>query len=368
MPQPFASFVLLAALTGAAVAQQRILPLGDSITESSAGYASYRYFLWKQLGELRACSDFVGNRAGVAAGAPLHQDFDQDHSGFSGWSAGWMEAMIAARLLRIPRADVALVHLGTNDILWPLLAGGQPDLDLAREAMAGIVRALRAENPAVKIAIARILPIDPMAPAPLAHLFVPIWNQVHLPQLQALSTPVSPIELVDMNTGFDPRIHFRDSVHPNDLGNEMIAKRWALALEGFGWLLGGTPCVSHLAPACAQPGVGAATMTALPSGQPTPGGTFVLRVTTLPGTTVAGAISLGLSEATPALDWGGCPLYAFPDVVLLALRSPGALEMDFAVSIPSWVPPGMVLYAQGLTWGDGASDDTASNGLQLFVY
>lgn len=373
MPRPLANLALLAALSGAVspgavVAQQRILPFGDSITECTTGWASYRYFLWKQLGVIRACSDFVGNRHGVAGGAPLFQDFDQDHSGFSSCSATWIDVMIQLRMLRVPAADVALIHLGTNDILLPLFAGIQPNLDVAREAVADIIRALREENPAVKIAIAQILPIGPMASAPMANLFVPIWNQVQLPRLLALSSRTSPIALVDMNTGFDPSVHFRDSVHPNDLGNHMMAKRWALALEDLHWLQGGVPCISHLAPACGQPGVGPATMTAASPAVPTPGGSLVFRLSTLPGTTVAGALALGLTEATPTVDWGGCPVYATPDVVMLVLRSPGALEMDFTLSLPAWVPPGLVLYAQGLTWGDGVSDDSASNGLQLFVY
>src|SRR3712207_891647 len=62
-------------------ATARIMPLGDSITESAAGMPTYRYFLWHLLKGEGYRIDFVGSMHGAYGGPPVNTDFDMDHEG-----------------------------------------------------------------------------------------------------------------------------------------------------------------------------------------------------------------------------------------------------------------------------------------------
>jgi len=89
-----ASFGLALALPARAHAQTvRVMPLGDSITESQTGFASYRYWLWHQLQDFGFCVDFVGSQSGVN-GTPKFPDFDQDHEGHTGWRTDQVLAQV----------------------------------------------------------------------------------------------------------------------------------------------------------------------------------------------------------------------------------------------------------------------------------
>ena len=62
----------------------RIMPLGDSITESATGQSSYRYYLWHLALDRGYKVDFVGSQHGVLGGPPKFDDFDMDHEGHWG--------------------------------------------------------------------------------------------------------------------------------------------------------------------------------------------------------------------------------------------------------------------------------------------
>src|SRR3712207_6588279 len=74
----------------------RIMPLGDSITESSAGLPTYRYFLWKWAEGRGWSIDLVGSKRGTVNGPPAHADFDMDHEGHSGRRADEVLTQITA--------------------------------------------------------------------------------------------------------------------------------------------------------------------------------------------------------------------------------------------------------------------------------
>jgi len=362
--------VLFATAAGLA-AQQRIVPLGDSITESFGGRAGYRYFLWKRLDQAKHCVDFIGCRTGVASGVPLFDDFDQDHSGFSGYPAVWLDELMRIDPAVVPCADIALVHLGTNDILWPLLNDLRPDLPLAMRSLQRIVLKLRGRNPAVKIAIAKILPIDSLgSPTPTAREYVPIWNEHYLPLVAAMSTATSPIVLVDMNSDVKPAVHFVDEVHPNDDGAALIADRWFGALRNNGWLQPPQRCVATLSPGCSSgPDVAVPQLTV---GTPVLGSTMAAVVKGLPDQTDVVALVIGGQENTPPIGWRGCPIHPSLDIVLLrwfpARPFPSLVQFDLVV--PSATPPGLEIYLQAAisTLAPHAGSGGTSNGLQMILY
>lgn len=196
----------------------RIMPLGDSITESGPGDASYRYYLWKFLQEQGIAVDFVGSMTGVRGGAPRYKDFDQQHEGHTGWRTDQVRDRVAA-WSAAARPDLVLIHLGTND-LWQ----GQTVGDTARR-IGEVIDELRRVTPGIHVLLAQIIP-SPLAPL----RNIAALNHALVATARDRSTPASPVMLVDLATGFDPGTMTSDGVHPNDRGERWMAECWGAAL------------------------------------------------------------------------------------------------------------------------------------------
>jgi lysophospholipase L1-like esterase len=196
----------------------RIMPLGDSITESTGGSASYRYYLWQALMRKDLPVSFVGSMKGVSGGAPLRNDFDQRHEGHSGWRADEVLSHITS-WAEAANPDIVLVHLGTND-LWQ----GQSAEETADD-IAGVIERLRKVNSRVEILLAQIIPSSLGGLRDTGKL-----NERLAAVAQNNSRSASAVLLVDLATGFDPRTMTVDGVHPNEAGEQWMAERWAAAL------------------------------------------------------------------------------------------------------------------------------------------
>lgn len=198
----------------------RILPLGDSITEAPGGAASYRYWLEKELDRKGVAFDYVGSKRGVYRGKPKFDDFDSDHEGRWGWTTADVRVGIDGWAAKA-RADIVLLHLGTNDLARDL----EPNLEMI-ENLKAIFGALRRANPKVVILLARIIP---MAGFPTDR-----WRAANdrIEKLgRELTTPESPIVVVRQDEGFDAEADTADGAHPNESGEKKMAARWLGALE-----------------------------------------------------------------------------------------------------------------------------------------
>ena len=193
-------------------ATAKIMALGDSITASSQGQYSYRYFLWHLLLDKGYGVDFVGSQHGVSNGAPANPDFDMDHEGHAGWRAdqiltqvqGWATAA---------SPDFVLIHVGTND----LCQGQIPESTVVD--VGAIIDVLRTVNPKVEILLAQII-------ASAFGCQISAFN-AQLPALVSAKTSAdSPIVLVDQYSGFDPATMTWDGLHPNAQGESQMADRW----------------------------------------------------------------------------------------------------------------------------------------------
>lgn len=132
---------------GGSGGNERIMPLGDSITDGD-GNGGYRAPLFRQLEGAGYAVDFVGT---LARGGP---GIDPDNEGHSGWTIG----MIADSLphwLDLNPPETVLLMAGTNDIL-----GGRPAAAAAGD-LAALIDRLFDEAPDVDLFVAGILPIDP---------------------------------------------------------------------------------------------------------------------------------------------------------------------------------------------------------------
>jgi len=191
-----------------------IMPLGDSITESSKDLPSYRFYLWHLALARGYRIDFVGSRHGVANGPPASPDFDTDHEGHSGWRADEILDHIHSWAAEAS-PDVVLIHLGHND-----LCQGQSIASTAAD-IGGIIDELRNVNPSVRILLAEVI-----ASSSTCHAGIPALN-AQLSRLAADKRRAdSPVVLVDQYTGFDPSTMTYDGTHPLASGESRMADRW----------------------------------------------------------------------------------------------------------------------------------------------
>lgn len=225
----------------------RIMALGNSITQGSETNPSYRYQLWRMLVDSELDFEFVGSldtnwhyeapntEQGADVASPVMGEvykaktFNNKHEGHWGWTL--QETLYGkenptsykrdkgklSEWLKGYTPDVVLMHLGTNDLIH------SQNLDSTINRVERVVYQLRADNEEVAILMAKITPI----PAQFANVDSSRHYNALIPELAArLSTPKSPVIVVDMNTGFNPDIHTYDSLHPNEEGEKIIAKRW----------------------------------------------------------------------------------------------------------------------------------------------
>lgn len=192
----------------------RIMPLGDSITQSRTGFNSYRYYLWHLLLDQGYHVDFVGSLHGVGNGPPANPDFDMDHEGHAGWKADEILAHIQAWATEAA-PEIVLLHIGHNDLCrGQSVAGTVVDIG-------GIVDVLRTVNPHIRILLAQVV-----ASANSCHSGIPALN-ASLPALVAAKDRAeSPLTLVDQYTGFDPSTMTYDGTHPNAIGDSRMANQW----------------------------------------------------------------------------------------------------------------------------------------------
>lgn len=196
----------------------RIMPLGDSITEASSGFGSYRYYLWQELTREGFAVDFVGSMTGTGGEVSNPEEFDSDHEGHPGWRADEVAANIE-RWAGSARPDLVLIHLGTND-----LAQGQPPSDVVQD-LTTIIDRLRIVNPHIHILLAQIIPMRADGPPDVLEL-----NRAISALAATARTVASPVEAVDHFTGFDHAGMTWDGIHPNGEGNRRIALVWRQAL------------------------------------------------------------------------------------------------------------------------------------------
>ena len=203
----------------------RILPLGDSITCASKYKLSYRYPLWKKLLDAGKQIEFVGSHAAKGDFGRTQwdkyrgQSFPPAHECHSGWRTDQIlngangEGKLSDWLAHY-QPDIALVHLGTNDIYQSQTA------ESTRDEIEQVIHTLRAKNPHIKVLLARIIPMQKKPN-------IPRLNKLLLQLAKKLNKPESPVISVDMYSGFNPETdQQKDRIHPNAKGEQLMAERW----------------------------------------------------------------------------------------------------------------------------------------------
>lgn len=235
------ALVVAGPVVSAHAAAVKIMPLGDSITGSPG---CWRSILWNRLQSSGHTDiDFVGTLPLQGCGQ-VHDGDNEGHGGIlatnlasQGQLAGWLAAT---------RPDIVMMHLGTNDV-W----SGRSNTEILN-AFTTLVTQMRASNPAMRILVAKIIPMNPATCADCGRRVVSL-NDAIPAWVAAQSTSRSPIAVVDQWSGFSTASDTYDGVHPNGGGDQKIADRWYPALTS---LLDGIPPPTDPSPTPTPPAGG----------------------------------------------------------------------------------------------------------------
>ncbi|MBL7493428.1 GDSL family lipase [Frankia sp. AgB1.9] len=214
----------------------RIMIIGDSLAQGTAGDYTWRYRLAGHL-TLTAPGrvDLVGDRTDLYdpltddAGSHAYLDpkFDTDHH------ADWRDAFrleipkVAGLLRKVP-ADVLLVELGENDLTYwtkpaETVALTKQFIDNARKA-----------NPNITIVLGHVLTRWDYLRDDLGLPIATDYNRLLDAQVPRWSTPTSKVVLALTDQGWDPQKDTWDGTHPNPDGEMLIARGFANALHSLG--------------------------------------------------------------------------------------------------------------------------------------
>ena len=209
----------------------KILPLGDSITCASKYKVSYRYPLWQKLVDAGKQIEFIGSQKRLKGNTGRTQwdtykslSFPPANEGHSGWRTDQILNGLNSNIKGIDQwlegyvPDIALVHLGTNDVYQ------HQTPESTRDELEQVIVRLRINNPKIKVILARIIPMK-------MDKNVPRLNQLIVQLVKRLNTKHSPVISVDMYSGFSINTDMqKDQIHPNANGEEKMAQRWFNAL------------------------------------------------------------------------------------------------------------------------------------------
>ena len=220
-----------------------ILALGNSITNGTNKFNSYRRDLWQLLHADNYNFDFIGswNKHSMGGDVP-NPDFDMDHDGHSGWTThdilsppDWDEQRGNINTwLKFYNPDIVLIELGTNDVFQCV-----PAKD-AMNNISEIIDILRTKNPHVKIFLAQIPPLGAQwADKKLCGTdtsyskSIEIFNNSIVKIASEKKTVSSNVVTVDLYSGVHPATDMYDDIHPNDIGEKDMAERWFMAINKY---------------------------------------------------------------------------------------------------------------------------------------
>ena len=211
----------------------KVQALGDSITSgitsrgADGGY-SYRYWLWQMFVDAGIEADFVGSLNTSAgengdAGWPdyMGQSFDRDHEGHSGESTAFISQNLPAWLSGYD-VDVSIIHIGHNDLAANI------SINETQDNIIQSIQLLQQENPNVIVLLAKVIPSN-LGGALAAH--VNAINALIDGIATTTTTGTSSVHPVDLNTGVNPVAITHDGIHPNAMGEQIMADRLFTAFQ-----------------------------------------------------------------------------------------------------------------------------------------
>ena len=208
----------------------RILLVGDSVTQGSAGDFTWRYRLSQHFAAQGTAVDFVGPRNDLfdnvadtfGSSAYVDPAFDRDHAARWGQSFDVQDVRVAD-LVHTYDPDVVVELLGVNDLTW----GGASPQTVAQRLHAFETEA-REVSPGVGLVLVRV-PQTWFAG-------VPEFNELVEDVARDFDLPGAPATVASPDVGFEEGRHTWDAAHPNAAGEVLIAAAVAdaAAVQGVG--------------------------------------------------------------------------------------------------------------------------------------
>ncbi len=206
------TLLLTALLPAGALADTKILCLGDSITEGAPLFKVYRPYLAQKLADAGLEVTFVGpkkDRSGLA------------HAGYGGKSIEAVAAEYQKFHKDIP-ADILLIHGGHNHTVEEKPVPG------ILKTTEGIIAQARMDNANATVLLAKVIPSGKLP----KYEYIPELNTGLEALAERLDTPEQRVIIVDQAEGFDWKEDtILDMVHPNASGAEKMAAKWFAALQ-----------------------------------------------------------------------------------------------------------------------------------------
>lgn len=305
------ALLVVAAPSGASTAASdptRVLVVGDSVAQGSAGDWTWRYRLWEHLVDVGADVDLVGPRTDVydnvtsTFGAETYADshFDRDHAARWGMTLAFPDDPLAD-LVATYGPDVVVETRGLNDFVFLHVAPEDAVALVEREIVAA-----REVDPEVDVVLA-LLPQTWYDRATEGSITA--FNAMLTQLATSLDSPAARVVAAASGSGFVENLDTWDPAHLSARGEVRFA--------------------AAVADALAQLGVGAA--------YPRPLGTVVN------GHWASARVSASAGDGTVALSWVSGPGVAYEWVWQrdLTAREPW-IRLPVAQASGSWTASGLV--------------------------
>ena len=212
----------------------RIMIVGDSITEGSAGDYTWQYFLYKHLvadgirPRMVGPNHFLFDNVTGKEGSTAYADPRFGHANDAHWGKAYLQEkdVIGAKVAKY-QPDYVLVLLGVDDLFW---------FGVTQQRMAANVRSFiakaRAARPHVGIVLGLVPPDIHTQTSPTFAASVAAFNSTIVSTASHLSTTRSPIAVAHDELGIDVTKDYWDGTHPNTSGQILIAAAFSNALAG----------------------------------------------------------------------------------------------------------------------------------------
>jgi lysophospholipase L1-like esterase len=207
----------------------RIMVVGDSITEGSAGDYTWQYRLYEHLRADGVTPRMVGpyhslfNNVTKTEGDQNYANPGFEHANDATWgmTLSHEKDAIGGRVATY-RPDYLLVLLGLDDLFW--FGTSQPDM---AADLAAFIAAARTVGPHIRIVFGLLPPNIHTQTNPVFAASVAGFNHTISSTAARLSTPGSPVTVARDGAGLNVASDLWDGTHPNANGEVKIAAAFA---------------------------------------------------------------------------------------------------------------------------------------------
>jgi len=212
----------------------KVMVVGDSISQGSAGDFTWRYRFYKhETAAAKVNVQMVGPRDDLYDNVAdafndnhtyADANFDQRHDAFWGRSLAHGAENIESAVTD-HQPDYLLVLLGINDLSW-----GISDPAGTEASLRSFIANARTANPRMRFVFGSLLPNQRQTTDSAYAAAVADYNSRLASTVASLSTPDSPMVIADDGADFVPATDTWDGTHPNAQGEVKIAAAFADAL------------------------------------------------------------------------------------------------------------------------------------------